>query len=67
MDNPGLGLGLSSANIGGEYDQEEIELIKAIDRYRRRTGRRFPTCTEILKVAKSLGYRKVDENGKAES
>ncbi len=47
-------------NMGAEYTPEEIEFLQAMDAYMRIKGKRFPTFTEVLKVAKSLGYRKVD-------
>jgi hypothetical protein len=33
----------------------------AIDRYKRKNARPFPTWTEVLEVIKALGYRKVAE------
>lgn len=45
---------------GSEYSEEEVEFIRAMEAYMRRTGRRFPKFTEVLGVAKSLGYRKVN-------
>src|SRR5258708_4909925 len=43
---------------GCEYTDEEREFIVAMDAYINMTGHKFPAFTEILKVAKSLGYRK---------
>lgn len=43
---------------GQDYTADEIEFIKAMEAYKRRTKRKFPTFTEVLAVAKSLGYRK---------
>lgn len=45
-------------NMGAEYTADEIEFIRAMDTFMKRTGKRFPTFTEVLAVAKSLGYRK---------
>lgn len=42
-----------------EYTPEEVEFAMAIEEYRTRTGRKFPTSREILLVAKKLGYHKV--------
>lgn len=42
-----------------DYDQQEIEFMKAMDDYKRDFARPFPTWSEVLEVAKSLGYRKV--------
>jgi hypothetical protein len=30
--------------------------MQAIDRYKRSSGRMFPTCSEILEVIRGLGY-----------
>ncbi len=41
-----------------DYSPEEIEFMSALDDYKRRSGRMFPTCSEILEVVKALGYEK---------
>ncbi|MGA2254848.1 MAG: hypothetical protein ABSG53_09315 [Thermoguttaceae bacterium] len=41
-----------------DYSPEEIEFMGALDEYKRRSGRMFPTCSEILEVFKALGYEK---------
>ena len=41
-----------------EYAAEEMEFMQALDRYKRTSGRMFPTCSETLEVLKSLGYRR---------
>lgn len=38
---------------------EELEFINAVNEYKRRYSRPFPTWSEALHVLKSLGYRKV--------
>lgn len=43
---------LSSASLA------EQELMKAIQEYQKRSGRLFPTWSEILEVAQGLGYSK---------
>jgi hypothetical protein len=40
---------------------EQFEFLMAIDEYKRRNARPFPTWTEVLEVMKALGYRKVAE------
>ena len=35
--------------------------MHALDRYKRASGRMFPTCSEILEVIRDLGYVKVDQ------
>jgi hypothetical protein len=41
-----------------DYSPDEIEFMSAMDDYKRRSGRMFPTCSEVLEVIKSLGYMK---------
>lgn len=43
-----------------EYSSDEREFMQAIDSYKRKSGRMFPTCSEILEVIRDLGYVKVD-------
>jgi len=44
-----------------DYNDEQVEFMKAMDDYKRRSGRQFPTWSEVLEVICSLGYRKVEE------
>jgi hypothetical protein len=53
----------SGVTVGADYADDEIEFLKAIDRYKRANGRPFPGCSEILDVLKSLGYRKAEPAG----
>lgn len=55
--------GLTGTYPGAEYTPDEIEFMLAVDAYKRRRQRPYPTWTEILEVARSLGYRKVAEPG----
>lgn len=41
-----------------EHSADELEFIKAIDRYKCEHNRMFPTWGEALAVLKGLGYRK---------
>src|SRR5208283_4191423 len=41
-----------------DYSREELEFMSALDDYKRRSGRMFPTCSEVLEVIRSLGYEK---------
>jgi len=45
----------------GHMSDEQFEFLMAIDEYRRKNTRPFPTWTEVLEVIKALGYRKVAE------
>ncbi len=38
-----------------------MDFIKAIEDYKTAKGRAFPSWTEVLLIAKSLGYRRVAE------
>ena len=48
-------------DAGSEYKEDDVEFMLAMDCYKRASGRKFPTCSEVLDVLKSLGYRKVKE------
>jgi hypothetical protein len=39
-----------------DYRADEIEFMRAVEAYKRRSGRMFPTCSELLEVVRSLGY-----------
>ncbi|MFN7730900.1 MAG: hypothetical protein ACK5OB_03300 [Pirellula sp.] len=41
-----------------DYSADELEFMRAMDDYKRKHGRMFPTCSEILEVVRSLGYAK---------
>jgi len=41
-----------------DYTNEEIEFMHALDKYKRTSGRMFPTCSEILEVIRGLGYER---------
>ena len=45
-----------------DYTPEEIEFMKALDAYKRRSGRMFPTCSEILEVIRALGYARAGDD-----
>lgn len=42
-----------------DYSDDEIEFMHALDAYKRRSGRMFPTCSEILEVIREIGYVRV--------
>ena len=44
-----------------DYGLEEVAFMKAMDDYKRKSGRQFPTWSEVLEVLHALGYRKVAE------
>ena len=41
-----------------DYSLEELEFLKAIQEYKRSSGRMFPTWSEVLEVVRDLGYAK---------
>ncbi len=45
----------------GQMSDEQFDFLMAIDEYKRKNQRPFPTWTEVLEVIKALGYRKVAE------
>ena len=44
-----------------DYSGCEVEFMRAMDDYKRKSGRPFPTWSEVLEVLMSIGYRKVAE------
>jgi len=42
-----------------DYTDDEIEFMQALDAYKRRSGRMFPTCSEILEVIRDMGYVRI--------
>ena len=53
--------GGDSVCVGAEIDEEARLFGQSLERYRRVRRRPFPTASEVLAVAVSLGYRKVAE------
>lgn len=45
-----------------DYSGDEIAFMQAMDEYKRKNGRMFPTCSEILEVVRSIGYVKVSSD-----
>ena len=43
-----------------QYDLEEdtLEFIRAINRFKEQTGRAFPTWSEVLQILRELGYER---------
>lgn len=44
------------------FADDETEFLMAMRNYQASTGKKFPTFTDILGVAKSLGYRKPESS-----
>jgi len=45
----------------GEMNDEQFDFLMAINEYKKANKVPFPSFTEILEIAKALGYRKVAE------
>jgi hypothetical protein len=45
----------------GQMSDEQFEFLLAIEEYKKKNKRPFPTWTEVLEVIKAMGYRKVAE------
>jgi hypothetical protein len=41
-----------------DYSSSEIEFMQAMQDYKQKSGRMFPTWSEVLEVLRSLGYEK---------
>ena len=54
-------VGCQQMNIGAEYDAEQIAFLMAVDQFKRANRRPFPTWTDVLAIARSLGYRLVEQ------
>ena len=39
-----------------DYTDAEVAFMNAMNAYKRKSGRMFPTCSEVLEVVRSLGY-----------
>jgi hypothetical protein len=52
------GVGCEENFPGSDYSDEEREFLQAIDEYKRTQRRPYPTWREVLRVLRSLGYRK---------
>ena len=54
---------LSHSNGEEPYSEDETEFLIAIESYKRKHNKKFLTWIEALDIAKSLGWRKGDNNG----
>ncbi|MEZ6194294.1 MAG: hypothetical protein R3F20_00990 [Planctomycetota bacterium] len=52
------GLERRVAGFSSPVDADELEFIQALEDYKRRHERPFPSWSEVLHVLKSLGYAK---------
>ena len=42
-----------------DYTADDVDFMRAMDEYKRLSGRGFPTWSEVLEVVRSLGYERV--------
>ena len=49
-----------------DYNEQEIEFMRAMDDYKHASGRMFPTCSEVLEVIRGLGYFQLTDEQVAE-
>lgn len=52
---------LNAVHVGAELTPDQVEFGAAMDRYKREQNRPFPTFSEVLAVAESLGWRRVTQ------
>lgn len=49
-----------------DYSDQEVAFMNALDDYKRKSGRMFPTCSEVLEVIRSLGYVQLSPSERAQ-
>ena len=54
----GRRLNIDPTTCERDYSYDEVEFMQALDEYKRKSKRMFPTCSEILEVLHKLGYTK---------
>ncbi len=55
--------GTNPATSERTYSEQELQWLKACERYKREHRRPHPTWCEILSIAISLGYRQIEPAG----
>jgi len=48
-----------------DYSQAELEFMLAMNEYKHKSGRMFPTWSEVLEVLRNLGYEKIPDANSA--
>ncbi len=56
---------IDPATCERDYSGDELEFMQAMQEYKQRSGRMFPTWSEVLEVLLELGYAKVAEESDA--
>lgn len=48
----------SAAATEDKHDEDVFEFLTAIDAFKRKQARQFPSWTEVLGIVKELGYKR---------
>lgn len=58
-----IGFGIGQSHVGAAYTADEVQFMRAVERHQKKTGRKFLTHVEYLRIAESLGYRRAAPEG----
>lgn len=47
------------------YDDEQREFLQAVEAWKKANRKPYPTCCDLLAIAKAMGYRKVEPEPQA--
>jgi hypothetical protein len=50
------------ATCDRDYSTAEVEFMLAMQEYKKKSGRNFPTWSEVLEVLQALGYHKAEDD-----
>ena len=53
------------ATCDRDYSTAEMEFMLAMQEYKKKSGRMFPTWSEVLEVLQGLGYQKAEADARA--
>jgi hypothetical protein len=45
---------------GSRYTPDELEFMRAVERFQKANRKKFPTAVDYLRIAAALGYRKAE-------
>ena len=48
---------IDPATCERDYSLDELEFLRAMERFKRERGRSYPSCSEVLQVVRGLGYQ----------
>jgi len=58
---------IDPATCERDYSQAEVEFMQAMQAYKVKSGRIYPTWSEVLEVVRDLGYRKMEHSQSADT